>query len=159
MIIFWIDPGTTTVWYAILEKQWNNTHLLDYGVISTPPKVSFLDKALEIIKDLEFLIEKYPPDRVVIEKIFFANNQKTVIDVAQMRWVILQTFLQKWAEILEYTPLEMKKAITGNGKASKKQIQNAIWMFFWLDEPPKPDDAADAIGLGYMWALKRFDFL
>lgn len=156
MIVIWIDPWTTTVGYAIVEKNWNNKNLLDYWVIQTTPKIPLKDKILEISKDLDSLIEKYSPDRVVIEKLFFATNVKTAIDVSHVRWVILYKFAFKWVEVLEYTPLELKSAICGNWKANKLQLQNAIKIFFNLSEIPKPDDAADAIWLAYMWILKNF---
>lgn len=100
---------------------------------------------MEISNDLESLINKYMPKRVVIEKLFFTTNLKTGIDVAQVRGVILYKFASIGVEILEYTPLELKSAICGNGKANKLQLQNAIKIFFSLDQIPKPDDAADAI--------------
>jgi len=155
MIVIWIDPGTTTVWYAIIEKKWNTKILLDYWVLKTTPKISIWEKILEIAKDLNFLVEKYSPDRVVIEKLFFTNNLKTAIDVAQVRWMILYEFSKRWIEILEHTPLELKSAICSNWKANKLQLQNAIKIFFDLENIPKPDDAADAIGLAYMWILKN----
>lgn len=156
MIVIGIDPGTTTVWYAIIEKQWSIKKLLDYWVIQTTPKMDLKDKIIEISRDIELLIEKYSPQRVVIEKLFFSTNVKTWIDVAQVRGMILYTFAIKWIEILEYTPLELKSAICGNGKANKLQLQNAIKIFFSLDEIPRPDDAADAIWLAYMGILKKF---
>lgn len=155
MIVIGIDPGTTTVWYAIIEKQWNMKKLLDYWVIQTTPKMDLKDKIIEISHDIELLIEKYSPQRVVIEKLFFSTNVKTWIDVAQVRGMILYTFAIKWIQILEYTPLELKSAICGNGKANKLQLQNAIKIFFSLDEIPRPDDAADAIWLAYMGILKK----
>lgn len=156
MIVIWIDPWTTTVWYAIVEKKWNEKFLLDYWVIHTTPKISLEEKILEIGEDLDSLIEKYSPNRVVIEKLFFTNNIKTWIDVSHVRWVIIFKFATKNIEILEYTPLELKSAICWNWKANKLQLQNAIKIFFWLSEIPKPDDAADAIWLAYMWILKNF---
>jgi len=155
MIVIGIDPGTTTVWYAVVEKKWNQKILLDYGVISTLPKIPLKEKILEIAEDLSFLIEKYSPNRVVIEKLFFTTNLKTGIDVAQVRGMIIYAFAIKNIEVLEYTPLELKSAICGNGKANKLQLQNAIKIFFWLSEIPKPDDAADAIWLAYMWILQK----
>ncbi len=156
MIVIGIDPGTTTVWYAIIEKQWNMKKLLDYWVIQTTPKMDLKDKIIEISHDIELLIEKYSPQRVVIEKLFFSTNVKTWIDVAQVRGVLLYIFAMKWIQILEYTPLELKSAICGNGKANKLQLQNAIKIFFSLDTIPTPDDAADAIWLAYMGILKKF---
>lgn len=154
MIILWIDPWTTTVWYALVEKSKNSKKLLDYWVIETTPKAPLKDKILEISSDIDFIIEKYSPQRVVIEKLFFATNAKTAIDVAQVRGVLIYKFWLKNIDILEYTPLELKSAICWNGKANKLQLQKAIKIFFWLSEIPRPDDAADAIGLAYMWLLK-----
>ncbi len=154
MRVMWIDPWTTTIWYAVVEKQWNQNNLLDFWIIQTTPKIALYEKILQIWEDLDTLIEKYQPNRVVIEKLFFTNNIKTGIDVSHVRWVILYKFALKWIEILEYTPLELKSSICGNGRANKLQLQKAIKIFFHLDEIPKPDDAADAIGLAYMGILK-----
>lgn len=155
MIVIGIDPWTTTVGYAVVKKNGNQKELLDFWVLTTTPKAPLVEKILEISKDLEFLSQKYTPSRVVIEKLFFTTNVKTGIDVAQMRGMILYHFASQNTEILEYTPLELKSAICGNGKANKLQLQNAIKIFFWLSEIPKPDDAADAIGLAYMGILKK----
>lgn len=157
MRVIWIDPGTTTIWYSIVEK-WTPHTLLDYGVIQTTPKIPLPIKLYEIAGDFEALIERYQPDRLVIEKIFFTHNITTGIDVSQVRGVLLYMAQKHGLDILEYTPLELKSAICGHGKASKSQLQKAIQIFFGLQEPPKPDDAADAIGLAYMWVLKnKFD--
>jgi crossover junction endodeoxyribonuclease RuvC len=99
------------------------------------------------------LIEKYNPDAVSLEKLYFTSNLKTGIDVAQARGVILYEVQKADIPYLEYTPLQVKKAVTGNGQAEKKQLQRAIQMIFRLDSLPKPDDAADAIGLAYMGIL------
>lgn len=155
MIVFWIDPWTTTVWYAVIEKT-NSIKLLDYWVIEITPKIELKYKLLEISKDLESLIQSYKPDRVVIEKLFFTNNLKTWIDVAHARWVIILEFTKRWIEILEYTPLELKSWICWNWKANKLQLQNAIKILLKLEQIPKPDDARDAIWLAYMWILKNF---
>lgn len=155
MIVIWIDPGTSIVWYAIVEKNGNEKKLLDYGIIETTPKIPLKEKILEVASDLESLIWQYHPERVVIEKLFFNNNITTGIDVSHMRGVIMYQFAKRGIEILEYTPLELKSAICGNGKADKKQLQTAIKIFFWLDTIPKPDDAADAIWLAYMGILQK----
>jgi crossover junction endodeoxyribonuclease RuvC len=152
-IILWIDPGSTTVWYALIEKKGHTFTLLDYGVISTTPKIPVAEKLFEIGTDIKHLIEKYSPNLVAIEKIFFTNNLKTGIDVAQCRGVVLYETIKASIALIEYTPLQVKKAITGNGAANKKQLQNAIKMILRLKEVPKPDDAADAIGIAYMGAM------
>jgi len=150
--ILWIDPWTTTIWYAILSKKWINIDLIDFWVFTTTPKIDLSIKLLEIGKDINELIETFKPDIVVIEKLFFQTNLKTGIDVAQARGVVMYEAVKRpWIKILEYTPLQVKKAITSNWKANKLQWQTAIKMIFGLKEIPKPDDAADAIWLAYMW--------
>lgn len=153
MIILWIDPWTTTVWFALIEKKNNIYSLIDYWVFSTTPKINIANKILEIWTDIKFIINKFNPDIIAIEKLFFQTNLKTWIEVAQARWVLLYESILSWSKILEYTPLQVKKAITWNWKANKQQLQNAIKMIFKLDFIPKPDDAADAIWLAYMWWL------
>ncbi|MBW7954634.1 crossover junction endodeoxyribonuclease RuvC [Candidatus Gracilibacteria bacterium] len=155
MIIIGIDPGTTTIGYAVIKKEKNKIEILDYGVISTTPKASLKDKLSEIGDDLKKLFLKYKPDIGVVEKLFFTNNLKTGIDVAQVRGVIIYLLSINDIFICEYTPLELKKGICGNGKASKKQMQNAIKILFGLDEIPKPDDASDAMGLAYLGNNKK----
>jgi len=153
MIILGIDPWTTTTWFAIIKKESNNYSLIDYWVLSTTPKIHISKKLFELWIDIKTIIEKYNPDLISIEKLFFQTNLKTGIDVAQARWVLLYESMSANKKILEYTPLQVKKAITWNGKANKLQLQNAIKMIFRLDSIPKPDDAADAIWLAYMWWL------
>ncbi len=153
-IILWIDPGTTTIWYALIEKNKGIT-LLDYGVIHTTPKIDIASKLLEIWKDMAEIINKYKPEVVVVEKLFFTTNLKTGIAVAECRGVIMYEAIKHGLKIIEFTPLQIKKAITGNGAANKKQMQQAIKMILRLDEVPKPDDAADAIAMAYLWALQR----
>ncbi len=153
MIIIWIDPGTTTVWYAISKKEWKTISLIDYGIIKTIPKTDNSIKLLEIGTDLKNLINKHKPDLACIEKLYFTNNIKTWISVSEARGVIIYEFMKNNIKIIEYTPLEVKKYITWNWAASKIQVQNAIKIFFKLDEIPKPDDAADAIAICYLGAL------
>lgn len=155
MLILWIDPWTTTTWYAFVNKQSNTFTLMDYWVLTTTPKIPLSEKILEIWNDISELIKKYNPDIISIEKLFFQTNLKTWIDVAQARWVILYESMKNNKIILEYTPLQVKKAITWNWKANKLQLQNAIKMLFRLNWIPKPDDAADAIWLAYMWWLNE----
>ncbi len=157
MIILWIDPWTTTTWFAIVEKKsFSDFNLIDYWIIETTPKIELKYKLLEIWEDYNSLLEKYKPDLVVVEKLYWGQNIKTWIDVSHARWVILYEAIKKWIEIQEYTPLQLKKAVAGNGKANKIQLQNAIKIIFKLDEIPKPDDAADAIWLAYMWNIKKY---
>ena len=153
MIVLWIDPGTTTTGFAVMKKEKSSFHLIDYGVLSTTPKIPLQDKLLELWGDIQILLQKFSPDIVVVEKLFFQTNLKTWIDVAQARGVIIYEAMKAHAKVLEYTPLQVKKAITWNGQANKIQLQNAIKMLLQLEEIPKPDDAADAIGMAYMGVL------
>lgn len=153
MIILWIDPWTTTTGFALIKKENNIFSLIDYWVLKTTPNISISDKILEIWRDIKKIISDFNPDIISIEKLFFQTNLKTWIDVSQARWVILYESKKANKIIVEYTPLQVKKAITWNWKANKLQLQNAIKMIFKLDSIPKPDDAADAIWLAYMWGL------
>ncbi len=152
-IILWIDPGTTTIWFALIEKSKNNLELLDYWIVETPPKMELKYKLLEIWNDIWELLDIHKPDLVSIEKLFFTTNIKTWIDVSHARWVIMYEAIKRWIEILEFTPLELKHAITWYWKADKKQLQNAIKIIMKLETIPKPDDAADAVCLAYIGAL------
>lgn len=153
MIILWIDPWTTTIGFALIKKENNRMELLDYWVFKTTPKIDLSKKILEIWWDISYIIQKYNPEILSVEKLFFQTNTKTAIDVAQARWVIVYEWMKNNLRVFDYTPLQVKKAITWNGKANKLQLQNAIKILFWLQEIPKPDDAADAIWLAYIWAL------
>lgn len=152
-IVLWIDPGTTTTWYAIIEKTWRDKHLIDFWILETTPNASIEEKLTELWDDLDYLIEKYSPNLAVIEKLFFTTNIKTWIDVSHARWVVVYKLAKKGIKIKHFTPLELKSAITWNGKANKKQMQNAIKMILKMDDIIKPDDAADAVWLAYIWAL------
>jgi crossover junction endodeoxyribonuclease RuvC len=153
MVILGIDPWTTTTGFAFIKKEKHSYQLLDYGVLLTTPKIDIEYKILEIWTDIAELIKKFQPEQLIIEKLFFQNNIKTAIDVAQARWVVLYEAMRGNLDIYEYTPLQVKKAVTWHGKANKIQLQNAIKILFWMDEVPKPDDAADAIWLAYMGYL------
>lgn len=154
-IILGIDPGTTTVGFAVIEKIGRDISILNYGVITTPPKIDIALKLLDIAKDLENLIDTYHPTICGIEKLFFFNNQKTGIDVAQARGAMLLTLQKKGICIHEFTPLQVKRGISGNGTAKKEQVQNALKIIFKLDVIPKPDDAADAMAIAYLASLQK----
>lgn len=155
MIILWIDPGTTTIGFSLLKSKNQKIEIIDFWVLKTPPKIDLGLKLLEIWKDINDLIKNYNVEKIVIEKLFFHSNVKTAIDVAQARWVILYESIKNNLIIEEYTPLQVKKAITGNWKANKNQLKKAIQILFWLEESPKYDDAADAIAMAYMWVLNK----
>lgn len=157
-IILGIDPGTTTIGFAVIEKIGREVSILNYGIISTPPKIDIALKLLDIAKDLEDIVDTYRPTVCGIEKLFFFNNQKTGIDVAQARGAILLILQKKGISICEFTPLQVKRGVSGNGTAKKEQVQNALKMIFRLETIPKPDDAADAIAIAYLASLQKKQF-
>ncbi len=145
MRIIGIDPGTATTGYSILEKENNKIRLLDYGCIKTHKDLPDNTRLNQIAQDIETLITKWNPDIASIEKIYFQKNIKTAISVAQARGVLIQKLTEKEIEITEFTPLEIKLAVCGYGKADKKMIQEMVKIILGLNQIPKPDDAADAI--------------
>ena len=157
--ILWIDPWTTTVGFAIIDKEKQEYNIIDFGVFSTTPKISINIKLLEIWNDIVEIIKKYNPDIISVEKLFFQNNVKTAIDVSHARWVVMYEAMRANLEIQEYTPLQVKKAITWNWQAKKLQLQRALQIIFKLNEIPQPDDAADAIWLAYMWGLNSKKYI
>lgn len=146
MIILGIDPGYAIIGYGIIDSSKNNA-LIDYGVITTPKEDSMAIRLKSIEEGLVFLINKYKPDVVAIEELFYFKNQKTVIPVAQARGVILLTCQKLVGNIYEYTPLQIKQALTGIGRAEKNQVQFMVKSILGLKSIPKPDDAADALAV------------
>ncbi len=158
-IILGIDPGTTDVGFAVIEVEKNQRNILTYGVIHTTPKISQSEKLVEIMHDLKDILQQNKITHAAIEKLFFSTNLKTGIDVAQSRGVIMAIIAEQGIPIMEYTPLQVKKALCGNWKAEKKQIGRAVQLLFRLDAIPKPDDAADALGIAYLGSMNPALFL
>ncbi|NME36076.1 MULTISPECIES: crossover junction endodeoxyribonuclease RuvC [Fusobacterium] len=147
MKILGIDPGTAIVGFSIIELENSSLKLLDYGCIYTDKNLSMNDRLLIIFNELEKIINKYSPDHMAIEELFYFKNNKTVISVGEARGVILLAGKKNNLSIYEYTPLQVKIGITGYGKADKKQVQLMVKTILKLKEIPKPDDAADAIAI------------
>ena len=141
--ILGIDPGTATTGWAVLEER----NVIACGHIQTNKNLSPEERLLEIATDIENLIKKYQPAEAAVEDLFFFKNQKTVIQVAQARGAVLLTLKRKNVSIFSYTPLQVKQALTGYGRAEKKQIQEMTKSICGLKCLPKPDDAADAIAI------------
>lgn len=142
-----LDPGTATTGWAILEDQCGKLTPIAFGHISTSKEKSESERILEINTDLAKIIAKYSPNEVAIEKLFFFKNKKTIISVGQSRGALLLTLEQKGVKIFGYTPLQVKQAITGYGKADKHQVQLMAKNILGLTSVPKPDDVADAIAV------------
>ena len=149
MIILGIDPGYAIVGYGLIEKTNKYTKVLDYGVIETHKSEKMSNRLNKIYDGVCYLIEKYKPDAFAMEELFLQNNQKTAINVAMARGVTLlaATKLMGSEKLYEYTPLQIKQALTGNGRAEKHQIQFMVKAILNLSSVPKPDDAADALAV------------
>ncbi len=148
MIVMGIDPGLAIVGYGIVEVVGGNFRVIDFGVLRTEKGVPLPRRLLEIEKGLSQLVEKYQIEQVAVEELFFSKNVTTAIAVAEARGVILLT-LEKLltGEVFEYTPNQIKQALTGYGSADKKQIQMMVQRFLRLKDLPRPDDAADALAV------------
>lgn len=145
MRIIGIDPGTGILGFGIIEVVKGKPALVDGGVIRTPVKEDDAVRLQTIYDELTDIIADTKPDEMAVEKLFFARNVTTAMTVAQARGVVLLTAMQAGLKIAEYTPMQIKQALTGYGKADKKQIQEMVRLTLNLKEIPKPDDAADAI--------------
>lgn len=142
-----IDPGVATVGWAVLEETNGVIKTIAYGHISTTPQKTDEERLFEISRDLEKIVKKYHPQEAAVEKLFFFKNQKTVMEVSQARGAIVLTMSQKGVSLSSYTPLQVKQAITGYGRAEKRQVQVMIKNILKLKNIPKPDDTADAIAI------------
>lgn len=149
MIIIGIDPGIATTGYGVIKtiKKGTQIKCLDYGVIKTPSLLDVGERLKLINRDILKLINKYKPETMAIERLYFFKNAKTVMPVSQAKGVILFTIAKKKIPVYEFTPLQVKMTITGFGRAEKKQVQKMIKIIFKLKDVPKPDDAADALGI------------
>ena len=147
MIILGIDPGYAIVGYGIIRYENNRFTILDFGAITTPAGMPFEERLKCIYEDLCYLFDKYKPDAMAIEKLFFNTNKKTAVDVAQARGVILLAAKMNGAECFEYTPLQVKQSVVGYGRAEKKQVQEMTRQILNLSAVPKPDDTADALAM------------
>ncbi|MBQ9975065.1 MAG: crossover junction endodeoxyribonuclease RuvC [Clostridia bacterium] len=147
MIILGIDPGIATVGWGVVARDRGSFRYIDCGIISTPAGMRVERRLFLIHQALSDIIKRYTPDEISIEELFFHSNQKTVINVAQARGVILFTAEENSLPIYEYTPLQVKQSIVGYGRAEKKQVMEMTKVFLHLDRVAKPDDAADALAL------------
>lgn len=147
MIILGIDPGLAIVGWAVIESERGNMRPIAYGAITTPAHTEIESRLLMIANDLEAIIEKYKPDEMAVEELFFNTNITTGIAVAEARGVILCTAHKHGVLISEYTPLQVKQAVVGYGKAEKHQVISMVTSILKLKKPPKPDDTADAVAI------------
>ena len=147
MKILGIDPGYGIVGFGIIEKDNFGIRVVDYGAVTTPKEMPLVERLLVIEQSFQQILEEYKPDEIAIEELFFFRNYTTVIPVAESRGVILTTCYKYCKNVFEYTPLQIKQALTGNGRADKKQVQFMVKNILGLSQTPKPDDAADALAV------------
>jgi crossover junction endodeoxyribonuclease RuvC len=145
MRILGIDPGTGILGFGVIDVEKGKAKLVDAGVIRTPVKEDDAIRLHTIYDELTSIIADTKPAQMSVEKLFFAQNVTTAMTVAQARGVVLLTGKQAGLEIFEYTPLQIKQALTGYGRAEKKQIQEMVRVILQLKDTPKPDDCADAL--------------
>ncbi len=147
MKIFGIDPGFAIVGYGVVDYNGLKFLPVSFGAVTTKAGTEFSSRILAIYNDMNELFKKHKPDCVSIEKLYFNTNTTTAIEVAEARGVILLAAKQNNIPVYEYTPLQVKQAITGYGKAEKRQVIEMVKSFLDLDKAPKPDDTADALAL------------
>jgi crossover junction endodeoxyribonuclease RuvC len=145
MIILGIDPGTAATGYGLIKKGVNNLKLIEYGCIKTETRFSTAQRLNQLDQQLAKIIQKHKPQKIAVEDIFFFKNLKTAVKVSQARGAILTRAAQMQIPVIEHTPLQVKQAVTGYGRAEKSQVQKMVKVLLSLKEIPKPDDAADAL--------------
>lgn len=147
MKILGIDPGVATIGFGLILSEGQKQSLVQYGTITTAAGLPLSKRLFQIERDLTELLERYSPEAVAVEELFFNTNQKTGIHVAHARGVILLSVERHGIPVFEYTPLQVKQAVVGYGRAEKKQVMDMTRRLLKLDHIPKPDDAADALAI------------
>lgn len=145
MRILGIDPGFAITGYSIIDYQGNKFRLIDSGAVTTKAGTSFPLRLTKIYDDLSMIIDEYKPDAISVEELFFNNNAKTAINVAQARGVVLIVGCKKGVPTFEYTPLQIKQAVTGYGRADKLQVQRMVKTILNVESLPKLDDTTDSM--------------
>jgi crossover junction endodeoxyribonuclease RuvC len=155
VIILGFDPGLATIGYGVIELNDNQSKIIDYGIISTPKNETVPVRLAMIYKGANELISRFQPDEIAMEELFFNQNITTGINVAQARGVLILASIHSCGALFEYTPLQVKIAMTGYGRADKHQMQMMVKTYLRLDNIPKPDDAADALAVALTHAQTR----
>ena len=159
MRILGIDPGIAIVGFGLIESDRSGQRILQYGAITTPKELPLAERLVQIGNDLNTLLEQFKPDAVAVEELFFTNNITTGIAVAHGRGIILYTAQKSGVPLYEYTPMQVKMAVTGYGKAEKRQVMDMTKRLLNLKAVPKPDDAADALAIALCHARSATSLL
>lgn len=147
MIILGVDPGTATTGYGVIKSEKGNVYAVEHGCILTKSSEDLEHRLVAIFDELTKIIKKYKPEMVAVEELFFASNAKTAISVGHARGVILLACSKAKVPVYEYTPLQIKQAVCGYGRADKQQVQKMVKALLNLEKIPKPDDAADGLAI------------
>lgn len=147
MIIMGVDPGYAITGFGIIEQLGNRFRVLEYGVVSTPAGMSFPERLLAIDARMTELLEKWNPEIMAVEELFFNTNVTTAIKVGHARGIVLLGAARRAIPVYEYTPMQVKMAVVGYGKAKKEQVQMMVKVLLGMEQIPKPDDAADALAV------------
>jgi crossover junction endodeoxyribonuclease RuvC len=151
VIVLGIDPGTAALGYGIVESTGSKLRAVDYGVLSTSPDLGLPERLRAVHELVESLIAAQAPSVVAVERLFFSRNAQTAFAVGQARGVVLLAAAQGGVTVVEATPNEVKSAVAGYGAADKEQVQRMVQVVLGMAEPPRPDDAADALAIA-VWA-------
>lgn len=155
MRILGIDPGIAIMGYGLIDMVGNRLKVVEYGVVTTSSKTKTPERLDILYNNLDEIINQFNPDEFAVEELFFNQNVKTAITVGHARGVQILCAQKNSLPIYEYTPLQIKQAMTGYGRANKKQIQETVTKLLNLNEIPKPDDAADALAVAMCHALSQ----
>ncbi|NLY88834.1 MAG: crossover junction endodeoxyribonuclease RuvC [Firmicutes bacterium] len=155
MRIMGIDPGTASTGFGLLEQEGSRLRLLEYGVIRTEPGIPDAERLLQIHRGVGALLKNYRPEVIAVEELFFNKNSRTVLAVGQARGVVMLAAAQAELQVEEYTPLQVKMAVVGYGRAEKRQVQEMVKALLGLSRLPRPDDAADALAVAICHAHSR----
>ena len=147
MVILGIDPGVATVGFGIISETGGVPKPKRYGVISTPAGMRLALRLKQINKDVSELIQTFKPDAIAVEELFFNTNLKTAVSVAHGRAAVIMAGEEFGIPMFEYTPLQVKKAVAGYGRATKTQVMEMVRRLLSMEQVPKPDDAADALAI------------
>jgi crossover junction endodeoxyribonuclease RuvC len=147
MRVMGLDPGLGTTGYGLVDSDGQDLQAVAFGVITTKPEYILATRLFQLHQQLHELLVRFSPDVVVIEQLFFGNNSRTAIVVGQARGVLLLATAENNLPTAEYTPMQVKQAITGFGQADKRQMQKMVALLLRLNEIPQPDDAADALAI------------
>lgn len=155
MKILGIDPGIAIMGYGVVEFEANKVKVIENGVVTTSSRTTTPERLSILYKNLNEIIKEFKPDEFAIEELFFNQNVKTAITVGHARGIQILSAQENNLPIYEYTPLQIKQAITGYGRANKSQMQKTVTTLLNLKEIPKPDDAADALSVALCHALSQ----